>query len=410
MTPAASRRVLYVDGSSGAAGDMILGALVDLGVPLSRVRRALQSLPMDGWRLTSRRVTRAGLGARKIDVRVRGEHHGRGWREIRRIVEAGDLESGVRSRALGIFRRLIEAEAEVHGVPVEKAHLHEAGGIDAIVDVVGACVGLGFLAPDRIVVSPLTTGFGTVVCSHGRYPVPAPATVRLVRGVPVRGGDREVERLTPTGAAILTAIADAWGPLPAMQPTSVGYGAGDRDMGDDPNFLTMILGEDSLAAPDPGREALVIEFNVDDAPPQVLAYASERLLHEGALEVYTTAVHMKKGRSGHHVTVLAVPDQLERLASIVLRETTTLGLRYRRVGRIEMARSLSTVTTPYGRVRVKVGRLDGREVSAWPEFEDCATIARRRGVPLKEVQGAALAAWRSRPRGKPAPRGRGKRA
>jgi uncharacterized protein (TIGR00299 family) protein len=405
MTRAPARRILHVDGSSGAAGDMILGALVDLGVPLSRVRRELGSLPMKGWRLTSRRVTRAGLVARKVDVTVRGEHHGRGWREIRRIVEGGDLESGVRKRALAIFRRLIEAEAEVHGVRVERAHLHEAGGVDAIVDVVGACVALAWLAPDRIVVSPLTTGFGTVECSHGRYPVPAPATARLVRGVPVRGGDREVERLTPTGAAILTSIAEDWGPLPEMRPTAVGYGAGDRDLGDDP-----ILGEDTLALPDPGSEALVIEFNVDDAPPQVLAYASERLLHEGALEVYTTPVQMKKGRSGHHITVLARPDDLERVASIVLRETTTLGLRYRRVGRIEIERSLSTVKTPYGRVRVKVGHLAGREVSAWPEFEDCATLARRHGVPLKEVQSAALGAWRKRSRARTPARGRGGRA
>ena len=389
-------KILFVDGTSGAAGDMVLGALVDLGVPLARIRRVLESLPVEGWRLSSRRVTRAGLTARKISVRLAGAHPGRGWREIQRILKAGDLEPTVRDRALRIFRRLIEAEAEVHGVAPERVHLHEVGGIDAIVDIVGACVALDHLAPDRIVVSTLTTGAGTVRCAHGIYPVPAPATARLVRGVPVRGGDIEVERLTPTGAAILTTVADAWGPLPVMRPSKVGHGAGDRDLGDDPNFLTMILGHSALAATRSGgsAEALVLEFNVDDATPQALAYASERLLRDGALEVYTTPVHMKKGRSGHQITVLAEPDHLEIMAAIVLEETSTLGLRYRRVGRIELERSRVKVKTRHGTVRVKVGHLDGRAIQAWPEYEDCAAIARRRNVPLKEIQQAALETWR----------------
>jgi uncharacterized protein (TIGR00299 family) protein len=408
----APRRVLYVDGSSGAAGDMILGALVDVGVPLARMRRAVESLKIEGWRLSSRRVTRAGLTARKVSVRVRGDHHGRTWSEIRRIVQSGDLEPDVRARALAVFRRLIDAEAEVHGLAPDKVHLHEAGGIDAIVDVVGACVGFAHLALRRIVVSTLTTGFGTVRCSHGVYPVPAPATARLIIGVPVRGGELEVERLTPTGAAILTTVADHWGPLPAMRPTAVGYGAGDRDLGEDPNFLTMILGEETGASavddPGGGAETLVIEFNVDDAPPQVLAYASERLFAGGALEVYTTPIQMKKGRSGHQLTVLAPPDLLDRLASIVLEETTTLGLRYRRVGRIELDRELSAVTTPYGKVRIKVGSLDGRAVQAWPEYEDCAALARRRKIPLKEVQQAAVAEWRRRHRRRAPVRRRGR--
>jgi uncharacterized protein (TIGR00299 family) protein len=396
VTPDA--RVLFVDGTSGAAGDMILGALIDLGAPLAKIRRAIESLPIEGWRLSSRRVSRAGLTARKVSVRLTGSHRDRGWREIRRILRAGKLDPGVRDRALEIFRRLIEAEAEAHGVAPEKIHLHEAGGIDAIVDVVGSCVALDHLAPDRIVVSTLTTGSGTVRCAHGVYPVPAPATARLIRGAPVRGGEIEVERLTPTGAAILTTVADAWGPLPPMRPTAVGYGAGDRDLGDDPNFLMMILGESALGAAGAGgeAEALVLEFNVDDATPQALAYATERLFREGAFEVYTTPVHMKKGRSGHQITVLAEPDRLETLAAVVLEETTTLGLRYRRVERIELERSSVKVKTRYGTVRVKVGRLDGRPVQAWPEYDDCAAIARRKEVPLKEVQQAALETWRRR--------------
>jgi uncharacterized protein (DUF111 family) len=230
-----------------------------------------------------------------------------------------------------------------------------------------------------------------------------------VRGAPVRGGEIEAERLTPTGAAILTTLADAWGALPAMRPSAVGYGAGDRDLGRDPNFLVMVLGDaepDAAAhAPSSGGDVLVLEFNVDDAPPQNLAYAVERLLAEGAREVFTTAVHMKKGRVGHHVTVLAPPRDLRRLAQLILRETTTLGLRYRQEERIELEREVTRVRTPWGAVHVKVGRLDGLALQAWPEYEDCAAVARRRAVPLKEVQMAALEAWRASPGG--GRRGRG---
>ena len=392
------RRILYVDATAGAAGDMMLGALVHLGVPLAVIRRAVESLPLEGWRISSKRLNRAGLDAQKVSVRITGHHQGRGWREIRKIVKGGDLEPGICRRALEIFRRLIEAEAQVHGVPPEKVHLHEAGGTDAIVDVVGACAGLAHLDPHRIVVSRLTTGFGTVRCEHGVYPVPAPATALLVRGVPVHAGDLEVERLTPTGAAILTTIADAWGPLPPMRPGDVGYGAGDRDLGEDPNLLRLILGEAEETPLGPlsseGHEALVIEFNVDDAPPQVLAYAAERLFEEGALEVYTAPVQMKKGRTGHQVTILARPADLNTLASVTIRETTTLGLRYRREGRIELDRRMERVNTPYGSVQVKVGSLNGRVVQSWPEYEDCAALARERHVPLKEVQQAALSAYR----------------
>jgi uncharacterized protein (TIGR00299 family) protein len=395
---AGGARVLWVDGTAGASGDMILGALVDLGVPLTRIRGAIDSLPMDGWRMSTRKVVRRGIAARKVNVRITGKPGARGWREIRRVVNGGDLSAGVRRRALEIFRRLIEAEAEVHGLPADRVHLHEAGAIDAIVDVVGACVGLDYLAPDRILVSPLTTGYGTVRCQHGVLPVPAPATALLIRGAPVRGGEVETECLTPTGAAILTSVADGYGSLPAMKPEAVGHGAGDRELEGRPNVLRMILGRADeetaqVAAADRGR-TLAIEFTVDDAPPQVLAYAVERLFAAGALEVFTAPVQMKKGRSGHNLTVLARPDRLNELAAVAFRETTTFGLRYRLESRIELERSHTRVNTSYGAVRVKTGRLDGTQVQAWPEFEDCATLARRNGVPLKEIQQAALEAYR----------------
>lgn len=391
-------RVLFVDAGAGASGDMILGALVGLGLPVARLKRVLSTLPLKDWSLRSRRVERHALVGRKVDVRVGAHQPHRGWKAIERIVKGGDLDPAVRQRALGIFRRLIEAEAEVHGLPVERTHLHEAGGTDAIIDVVGACYGLHYLGVERIVVSPMTTGYGTVVCQHGTYPVPAPATLLLVRGCPVVAGDIEAERLTPTGAAILTFVADSWGPMPSMRPAKVAYGAGDREFDDHPNFLRTILGTD-VAAPGPDLpsrgQVLVLETTIDDVPPQSLAYACERLFELGAYEVFTSAVTMKKGRSGHLITVLGRPDQFDELAACLTAETSTLGLRYRIEQRLELERSSRKVRTPWGAVRVKIGRVGDREVRAWPEYEDCAAIARKRGLTLSEVQQAALEAYKN---------------
>lgn len=396
-----ARTILWIDATAGASGDMLLGALVDLGVPLREIRRAARGLPVSGWRIGERRVRRSGLAARKVDVRVREEGPERGWQAIRRIVSGGGLDPRPRDLALRIFRRLIEAEAEAHGMEAAKVHLHEAGALDAILDIVGASVGLARLAPSRIVVSPVTTGHGRVSCRHGSYPVPGPATVALLRGVPLTGANVEGERLTPTGAAILTTIADEWGPLPSGRILATGQGAGDREFPDLPNVLRMILlephgtaSEPTLSAP-PG-EVLVLEATLDDATPQVVAWASERLLEAGALDVYTTAVQMKKGRAGLLLTVLARPDRLDSLANLVLRETTTLGLRYRRESRVELERSVRKVRTPYGSIRVKIGRLDGEAVQEWPEYEDCAAAARRHSAPLKCVQQAALRAGAGR--------------
>jgi len=389
-----SRKCLYVDATQGASGDMILGALVDLGVPLARIRRALESLPIDGWTIRSRRIVRCALKLRKVDVRLRGDEHGRDWKALKRIVEAGELSPRVRRRALAVFRRLIEAEAEVHGSSPDKVHLHEAGGTDAIVDVVGACVGFELLGAERIVVSPMTTGYGEVRCAHGVYPVPAPATALLVRGVPVRGGAIEAERLTPTGAAILTTLADAWGPPPLLLPEAVGYGAGGRDLGETPNALRMIYGEvPGTASTEPATaEIAVVECTVDDATPQAVAYATGRLFDAGALEVFTTAVTMKKGRVGHNLTVLCRPDDLGPLTEVLLQDTSTLGVRIRTERRLELERDVRQVKTSFGTVGVKVGRLDGRVLQVSPEYDDCAALARRHGVSLGQVQRAALEA------------------
>ena len=389
-------RILYIDATQGASGDMLLGALVDLGVPLDRLRRALDTLPL-AFRLEARRIVRAGLAATKLDVLVDEPGPERGWHEIRETLEGAALDPRVRERALAVFRRLIEAEAEVHGTTPDEVHLHEAGGADALIDVVGAVVALAELEVERIVVSPMTTGFGELRCAHGVYSVPAPATALLVRGAPVRGGNVEAERLTPTGAALLTTLADAWGPLPPMRPTAVGLGAGSRDLGDVPNMLRVISG---LAdAPAPGeREVAVLECTLDDQTPQAVAHAASRLLGAGALEAFTGPVTMKKGRAGHHLTVLAKPEDASRLARDVLRHTSSFGVRMRVERRFELEREVVRVDTEYGPVPVKLGWFAGELLQAWPEYDDCAALAEARGVPLKEIQQAALRSFEGRRR------------
>lgn len=422
--------ILWLDAGAGASGDMILGALIDLGASLPAVKRAVAGLGLPGVKIARRAATRGAVRATQVQVTVAGhahdhhhvtkratrqahhhdahahhhdhDDHGRSWTEIRKIIASGGLAPAVRDLGLVIFRRLIEAEAHAHGMTPETVHLHEAGAADAIADVVGTSVALRELAPDRVVVSPMTTGSGTVLCAHGLYPVPGPATSYLLRGAPLSGIAADGERLTPTGAAILTSIASAYGGPPAMTLERVGHGAGTRDYPDRPNVVRALLGNASTqpagdAALTPS-DVLVVEFTVDDATPQLLAYAVERLFEAGAQDVHTTPVYMKKGRAGHLVTALARPEEFDALTRSVLAETTTLGLRFRREARMELDRAFEKVATPFGAIRVKVGRLHGRELHAWPEYEDCAAAARKHRVPLLSVQQAALGARRKRRR------------
>ncbi len=390
------KRTLFVDAGQGAAGDMILGGLLDLGVPESVVRQALQSLPLTGWELSVRKIERCALMATRVDVALRGpEQPDRNWNALESILARGSLAPAVGENCRRIFRRLIEAEAEVHGRSPEEVHLHEAGGTDAIVDVVGACVAIDHLDVDEIVVSELTTGFGEVTCAHGVYPVPAPATTLLIRGVPVRGGALEFERLTPTGAAILTTLATRYGSLPAFRPGAVGYGAGSKKLETTPNVLRMIVGEGGGgdATFDRSSEISVIECTVDDTTPQAVAYTMGLLLEAGALDAFTSPVLMKKGRQGHRLTALCRPERLDDLARLMLKETSSLGVRFRRENRIELDREMMMVETAFGPVHVKTGRLDGQVVHAWPEYDDCAKLARQCEVPLRRVQQAALDAF-----------------
>jgi uncharacterized protein (TIGR00299 family) protein len=411
-------RVAYFDCASGASGDMILGALVDLGLPLDLLRAELAKLDLGGYRIEAHRVDRSGLQATKVDVIVddhqhdsdHDHHHGhvhshshdhdpghgvaahRGLREIVALLEASALAPDVRQRAASLFRRLAEAEAAVHGTTPEEVHFHEVGAVDSIVDVVGGVFGLSWLRVDRFVASPLNVGSGTVTMSHGTFPVPPPATTALVKGVPIyAAGDGE--RLTPTGALLVTGHATAYGVLPPMTVEGTGYGAGSRETAGSPNVLRVIVGDEAEAAS--GDRVMVLEAEIDDMSPQLLAPLLERLLARGALDAYYTPIQMKKARPGTLVTVLCPPAGREALEELLFRETTTLGVRRQEWARTVLAREWVSVETAYGTVRVKVGRRGTEVYNAQPEFEDCQRAAEARHVPVKEVWAAALAAYRA---------------
>jgi pyridinium-3,5-bisthiocarboxylic acid mononucleotide nickel chelatase len=392
-------RVVYFDCASGASGDMLLGALVDLGMSLDDLRVELQRLPVRGFHVQSHRVHRSGLHATKVDVVIEHEpgpshaHSHRGLAEILEILEKSGLDAAVRDRASSLFRRLAEAEAAVHGSSLEQVHFHEVGAVDAIVDVVGGCFGLAWLQADRFVASPLNLGTGTVTMSHGVYPVPPPATALLVAGVPVYGAG-EGELLTPTGALLVTGHATAYGPLPPLTLQAVGNGAGSREIPGRPNVLRLLVGEDGTEAG--SDRVLVLECEIDDMSPQLYGPLVERLLGLGALDVFYTAVTMKKGRPGLLLTVLASPDRREALEEVLFAETTTLGVRRQEWERTVLGRERVEVETPYGSIGVKVGSRGGRVYNAQPEFEECRKAAEARGVPVKEVQAAAISAWRAR--------------
>ncbi len=392
-------KVLYIDGASGVSGDMLLGALVDLGLDLDLLRSRMRRLPLKGYSIRTRRVKRAGISARKIDVRTTGRHGHRGLKEIRSIINGSDLEDPVKKKALEIFGRIIEIEARIHGIPKDKVRLHEVGAVDAIVDIVGAVIGIRhLLGAGRLISSPLNVGSGTVTMDHGRFPVPAPATAALLKKVPIYSAGPAGELVTPTGAAIVTAFASSFGPPPAMSIDRIGYGAGDRDYDDHPNVLRAMIGSTWTAAEASSSEVMVLECTIDDMNPQGYGYLMDRLFSGGAREVFYVPVQMKKARPGVLVTVISPAGRVNDLSRILFEETTTIGLRYRPASRIELVRETRTVSTPFGRVRLKVSSLEGRVTQAQPEYEDCRRLAARRNVPLKEVQAAALTAYRTHPR------------
>jgi uncharacterized protein (TIGR00299 family) protein len=398
--------VLYFDCFSGAAGDMILGSLIDAGVPLDEVRRALGTLAVEPDVVWTERVTRAGVTATKFCVK--GEdggahaHPHRHLKGVYTLIDGSALTEAGKTRAKALFERLGRAEAEIHGTSMEKVHLHEVGALDSIIDIVGSVFALEYLGVDAIVSSPLNVGRGMVSAAHGLYPVPAPATMRLLEGAPIYSGQQEAELVTPTGALLVSGYAQEYGPLPSMRVRKIGYGAGTRDFKDTPNVLRVLLGDADHPVTAPGNggvaahTVVVMECEIDDMNPQIFGVLMERLLAAGALDVFYTAVQMKKNRPGTLMTVIAPPDRRERLASIVFTESTTIGLRYREMTRECLERETVPVETPVGVVRFKLARRGNAILNASPEFDDCARIAAERGIPLKDVQAAATKAYLDR--------------
>ena len=385
---------------------MILGALLDLGLSLEDLRGALGSLPVDVGGVSAKRVLRAGVSATKFVVTAQGQahaddrhhhhhHHGghphHSLKEISVFIRRSGLSVEAKERAIHLFERLAEAEGAIHDLPVEKVHLHEVGAIDSIIDIIGAVHGLEQLAANRIVSSPLNVGGGTVRCAHGVFPVPAPATARLLAGVPIYSGEVQMELVTPTGALIVTEYAESFGPLPAMTIDRIGYGAGDRDPKEHPNVLRLLVGGAERSA----QVHAVVEMTceIDDMNPQLFGPVMDHLLAAGALDVYFASVQMKKGRPGTLVTVLARPGDREKLSAILFSETTTIGVRYQEMKRECLDREMRTIETPVGAIRFKIASRAGRVLNASPEFDDCARLAAEKGLSIKDVQTIAWRAW-----------------
>jgi len=435
-------RIAYLDCFSGISGDMFLGALVDAGVPPQVLEETVAALRV-GAKLEISKVMRSGISATKVDVWVDGEkdmpreeywakqeqshshshehahshdhahershahehshghseheheHSHRGLTEIRAIISAASISESAKANAIAIFRALGQAEAKIHNVPIENIHFHEVGAVDAIVDIVGAAVGAEALGVDEIVCSPLNVGGGTVKCAHGTFPVPAPATVELLKDAPVYSSAVQAELVTPTGAAIVKTLARRFSSFPAMKVEKSAYGAGSRDIDGHPNVLRLVIGEaqGKSAAKTESDRICVLEANLDDLNPQVFGYVMDRLLQEGALDVFGVPVHMKKNRPGTLLTVLSKPEDADKLMQVLFAETTTLGVRRREEARQRLARRWETVRTDWGEVRIKIASMNGTVTNYAPEYEDCRRIAAEHNVPLKTVMQEASRAY-----------------
>ena len=388
-------KLLYLDCFAGISGDMFLGAMLDLGLSPRVLRAELAKLKLTGYRISTQRVVKQNIAATKFDCVTGHEHHHRGYSNIAVMIQKSALSNGVKRRALSVFRRLGEAEAKIHGVPLEKIHFHEIGAVDSIVDIVGVCVAVEALGVNEIHAAPPPLGSGLVETAHGRFPLPAPATLELLKGVPTQLSNGTAELVTPTGAALLAEFCTKFGPMPAMKVEKIGYGAGTRDLKTIPNVLRAVLG---VAPAVPSRSSdeadtvAVIETNIDDMNPQLFGDVMERLLAAGALDVFLTPVQMKKNRPGTLLTVLCAPADVKRMAGLLLMHTTSFGVRVHEVRRHKLQREIVKVKTKFGKIEVKLGRRGGKLVTCAPEYESCKRAAVKVGVAVKDVYHAALRA------------------
>jgi uncharacterized protein (TIGR00299 family) protein len=386
------KKIAYFDCFAGVSGDMILGALLDAGLKLKELERALGRLPVKGYRLEKRRVTRGGLAGTRARVRLEpGAGKGvRGIDDIRAILKRSKLQPDIVATADRIFTELARAEARVHRTKLAHAHFHEVGAVDAIVDVVGSLAGLKALGVSEVYSSALPWNSGTIECAHGMLPVPAPATAELMKGMPVYRHSVRGEMVTPTGAAILKVCAKRIGRMPALKVSRIGYGAGGEQFGSFPNLLRIVIGESGGCCE--AETVGIVETEMDDMSPAIYDYLSGRLYGAGAHDVYVTQIMMKKNRPGQLLTVLCPPEKIPLMADIIFTESTTLGVRFGESERLVLSRAMVSVRTPHGRVRVKLAKRPDGQISASPEYDDCARLAAEKGVPLRRVIAAATQA------------------
>lgn len=429
-------KTLYLDIFSGISGDMFLGALLDLGVPFDKLERELAQLQLGDFHLHAARKHKSSIEGVKVDVHAHdhSEHdhdhehphdhhhthesshdhhlhdvhehdhehshehaHGRTFREIREMIHRSQFSPWVKEKAVAIFSRIARAEGRIHGQPADQVHFHEVGAVDSIVDILGACVGLEILGKPRVLAAPVTEGTGFIQCAHGRFPIPAPATIAILaeRGIPISQCDEPHELVTPTGAAILAEFVEEFGPMRSLAPEKIGYGLGERDNKTRPNVLRAILGQASVSASGQDWESdeiAVLETNLDDINSEILGYLVEKALTEGALDAFHTPIQMKKNRPGVLLTILCTTADQDRFTELMLRETTALGVRRSIADRRKLKREVLRVKTKYGEVEVKLGKLNGQSVQASPEFESCRKLAETTSTPLKDIYAAAISA------------------
>ncbi len=418
-------KTLYLDIFSGISGDMFIGALLDLGVDARKLERELKKLKLDGYHLHIARAQKSGIEGVKLDVHLTDSHdheqhhahghehhphdHGPGhhhhhdenrtFAEIKKIIGRSTLSPWVKKKSVAVFQRIAEAEGKIHGRPPEQVHFHEVGAVDSIVDIVGACIALEMLGRPRVLAAPVVEGTGWINCAHGRFPVPAPATLAILgtRSIGVTQCDEPHELVTPTGAALLAEFVESFGPMQNLAAEKIGFGLGTRDHQTRPNVLRAVLGKPSTLSPQPSTildwetdRIAMLETNLDDVSGEILGHFIETALAAGALDVFHTAIQMKKNRPGVLLTVLCGEADADKFSEMILRETTAFGVRRTVAERRKLRREFTRVKTPFGEVIVKIGRLGGKVIQAAPEFESCKKLAIRAKIPLKEVYAAAL--------------------
>jgi pyridinium-3,5-bisthiocarboxylic acid mononucleotide nickel chelatase len=390
----AGGRILFIEPFSGISGDMMIGALIDLGFSFAELQDKLRLLPLKEYQVSIQKGVRSGIQATKFDVHTGHSHHHRSCGDICGMIESSGLSPWVKEKSIESFRRLAEAEGKIHGLAPEKVHFHEVGAVDSIIDIVGTMVAMESFLPVRVISSPVNVGQGTLQCQHGIYPVPAPATQELLKNMPLFSNNVTGELTTPTGATLLAVLVEEFGVRPSMKITGTGYGAGTRETPGNANVLRISLGEAQEEATAGAEEQVaVIDATIDDMSPQIYGYFQEKALEAGALDVYSTPIQMKKNRPAQKITCVCAISDVDRLAELIFCETTTIGIRYVIAQRKTLKREFLQVQTPYGDVSMKISLLNGRQVNCIPEFEDCRKLAEKNRVALKEIQAAAVHAY-----------------